>query len=149
MKADQRENMLYSEGKRCAIAREEQFMLDMVGPASKGRNKLLDIGCGSGEISFALQDLGYDPYGVDFSTKAIEIATDAGLKCEQVDVDQGLPMADSSYDVVWAGDVIEHVFDPIGVLDEIGRVMKEDGVFYATIPHDLHWKTRIKTLIGS
>ena len=149
MRADEREDKLYTEGKRCAIALEEEYMLNMAGSAPKGKSRLLDIGCGSGEISLALQRLGYEVCGVDFSSKAIELAQEAGLECEQVDVDQGLPMADSSYDVVWAGDVMEHVFDPIGVLTEISRVLKSDGVFYATIPHDLHWKTRIKTLIGS
>ena len=148
MRADQREDKLYSEGKRCAIAQEEEFILNLAGPATKGKNKLLDIGCGSGEISLTLKTLGYDVYGVDFSGKAIQLAEEAGLKCEQVDVDEGLPMPDSSYDVVWAGDVIEHVFDPIGVLTEISRVMNKGGVFYSTIPHDLHWKIRIRTLLG-
>ena len=37
------------------------------------------------------------------------------------------------------------VFDPIGVLTEVDRVMKKNSEFYATIPHDLHWKTRVKT----
>ena len=74
MRADERENKLYTEGKRCAIALEEEYMLNMAGSAPKGKSRLLDIGCGSGEISLALQRLGYEVCGVDFSSKAIELA---------------------------------------------------------------------------
>jgi len=64
------------------------------------------------------------------------------------DLDKGIPLENESFDITWAGDVMEHVFDPIGVFSDIHRVLKDEGEFYATIPHDLHWKTRIKTLIG-
>ena len=141
----EREDQLYENGKRCKIQAEELFMMNLLGPPAKSDCRLLDIGCGSGEIS-ALKDLGYMPFGLD-SQAAIEIATSAGVECAHAD-DKGIPAADESYDVVWAGDVMEHVFDPIGVLSEANRVLKPGGAMYATIPYDLNYKVRLKTLFG-
>ena len=148
MQADERENMLYEDGKRCAIHDEELYMMNLLGKPKKNKDKLLDIGCGSGEISLALKERGFDPFGVDFSATAIKIATNAGLSCMHADLDKGIPLENERFDIVWAGDVMEHVFDPIGVFSDIHRVLKDEGEFYATIPYDLHWKTRIKILIG-
>ena len=143
-----REDELYENGKRCAIEKEELHMMELLGRPHKSNMKLLDIGCGSGEISIALKDRGYLPYGLDFSSKAIEIAAKAGLECERADLDEGIPFNDKEFDVVWAGDVMEHVFDPIGVFGEIDRVLADQGELYATIPYDLNYKIRIRTLFG-
>ncbi len=43
---------------------------------------------------------------------------------------------------------MEHVFDPIFVFSEISRVLRPNGSFYATIPHDLYWKNRVLPLLG-
>lgn len=123
MQAHEREDMLYNDGKRCQIKEEESYMIDLLGSPKEQGAKLLDLGCGSGEISLALQERGYSAHGVDFSASAIAIAADAGLSCEQADLDQGLSIEDGQYQVVWAGDVLEHVFDPIGVLGEVQRVL--------------------------
>ena len=148
MKTEERENSLYATGKRCAIRDEERYMFDLLGPPLEGKAKLLDIGCGSGEISFALREQGFEPFGIDFSPTAIEIATSAGLECQIADLDEGITASAESYDVVWAGDVLEHVFDPIGLLEEISRVLKKSGVFCATIPNDVNLKTRLQILFG-
>lgn len=147
MLASEREDMLYREGKRCAIAEEENYMMSLLGETSEEKS-LLDLGCGTGEISKALQGIGYTTKGLDFSSEAIKIGQANELDCDIADLDQGIPVEDDSYDIVWAGDVIEHVFDPILVLSEVSRVMKSDGKFYATIPYDINYKARIKTAFG-
>ena len=148
MRANDREDYLYSKGKRVRIDKEEKFMLSLVGSPSDKNKTLLDIGCGTGEVSQALNKLGFETFGIDFSSVAIDIAKRNGIKCQQADVDLGIPADDASFDIAWAGDVIEHVFDPIGVLSEISRVLVPRGSFFATIPHDLNYKVRIKTLLG-
>lgn len=148
MQAYERENKLYRDGKRCLIQDEELYMMNLLGQPHKNREKLLDIGCGTGEISLALRDRGFEPFGIDFSKTAIDIASKAGLSCKHADLDDCIPLDNKSFDVVWAGDVMEHVFDPIGVFNEIHRVMKDDGEFYATVPYNLDWKERIKLLFG-
>lgn len=148
MKANDRENGLYDKGKRCAIAQEEEHMMGLLAANSKGVGHVLDLGCGSGEISASLKSLGYNVKGLDFSSSAIAIAKQSGLDCQVADLDEGIPFGDQQFDVVWAGDVIEHVFDPISVLSEAKRVLGHSGVLLATIPYDLSWKTRIRTLLG-
>ncbi len=148
MRANDREDDLYSKGKRVRIDKEEKYMLSLVESCSNKNRTLLDIGCGTGEISLALNKLGFETFGLDFSSVAIDIAKKNGVKCQQADLDLGIPADDASFDIAWAGDVIEHVFDPIGVLSEISRILVPGGSFLATIPHDLNYKVRIKTLLG-
>lgn len=143
-----RENKLYKEGKRVQISYEETIISNMISSAETKGSKLLDIGCGSGEIGKHYSDLGFQVVGVDFSDVAIDLSKKLGLNAMVMDVDKGLEFDDNSFDIILAGDVMEHVFDPIYVISEINRVLKPNGSFYATIPHDVHWKVRIKTLFG-
>ena len=148
MDSKQRENLLYSEGKRCKIDIEERFILNKISTYAQIKNDFLDIGCGSGEITQEVKNMGFNTIGLDFSDKAIEIAKKKNLNALVHDLDKGLPFEDNKFDIILAGDVIEHIFDPIFVFKEVKRVLKPDGIFFASIPYDLNWKVRLKTLLG-
>jgi len=148
MKANDRENSLYDNGKRCIISEEETFMMSLLSARLNPQDTILDLGCGSGEVSASLASDGYRVKGVDFSTTAIEIAKENGLDCCVADLDEGIPHQEGDFVAVWAGDVMEHVFDPIWVLSEARRVLNSSGWLFATIPYDLNWKTRVRTLFG-
>jgi 2-polyprenyl-3-methyl-5-hydroxy-6-metoxy-1,4-benzoquinol methylase len=150
MKADEREDKLYESGKENEISTEEKILFSFLPKieAESTSNKLLDIGCGVGTISKELQNLGYDVMGIDFSSVAVEKAKEKGINAICRDVDGGgLDFPDNHFDVVWAGDVIEHVFDPISLFEEIRRVLKKDGVLLLTTPNDFNLRSRIKIFL--
>lgn len=154
MKPEERESQRYAEKDFCTISKEEKLMMNLLLEyRSKIKSediplKILDIGCGSGRIGKILQNAGYQVTGLDFADEAVKKAIANGINAKRANLDEGIPESDSMYDVVWAGDIIEHVFDPIGLLRECFRVLKKGGVILITIPSDVGLVSRIKMLFG-
>jgi len=141
MRPEERENQRYSAGSVNPIEEEEKILLSFL-PDGSGKS-LLDVGCGIGSISLELQKKGFCVKGVDFSEIGVSKCIERGLDARVCDVDKnGLPFGDKSFDIVWAGDIIEHVFDPIFLLEETCRVLKDNGSLLATIPNDFYFKRR-------
>lgn len=150
MKPQQVENSRYKDKDYCAIHLEEQLMFSMLKRYAKNKEKIrvLDIGCGSGLITKKIQDLGFDVEGLDFSEEAVKKTRSNGIDAEICDLDEGISKNDNEFDVVWAGDIIEHVFDPINLIKEINRILKKDGILILGIPSDVGLISRIKVLLG-
>ena len=136
-----RENKRYREGFVNPIDQEEQFMFSQL-PAGGG--KLLDVGSGDGTVALELERRGFDVKCLDFSSVAVMKAREKGIDVITCDLDEkGIPYEEKSFDIVWAGDIIEHVFDPIFLLEEIARVAKHDGTILISVPNDMHINNRI------
>jgi methionine biosynthesis protein MetW len=149
MRPEDRENLRYSKGARNPIELEEQIMFSLLPPRSSGQGRLLDVGCGIGTISVELQRKGFQVTGVDFSEVAISKCLEKGLDAILSDLDRdGLQFPDNSFDIVWAGDVVEHVFDPIFLLEEIYRVLKSDGYLILSTPNDFNLHSRWRIFIS-
>jgi len=148
MNPKDRENNLYKTGKRCEISKEEEILFEYLGNNIRPGSKVLDIGCGSGEITYKIKEKGFSITGVDFSEVGVKLARSKSLDCMVIDLDSGLPFDDGVFDVVWAGDIIEHLFDPIFVLKEVNRVLIPGGALLCTIPYDLKVTTRLRVLLG-
>lgn len=96
---------------------------------------ILDIGCGPGTITTSLGDLvGFSGrvIGLDASAKVIEQASktsnsEHGNVTFQAGDAANLRFQDSSFDVVHAHQVLQHVSDPVAVLREMRRVVKKPG----------------------
>ena len=142
VRAREREDQRYSRGSDNPIEMEEHIMFSLLPMPGNGR--LLDVGCGVGTVSLELQKRGFDVYGVDFSPVAVERAREKGINAVLCDVDaEGLPFGNDYFGVVWAGDILEHVFDPIFLLKEIARVLSVEGKVLISTPNDMNVYKRI------
>ena len=120
-----------------------------------GRQRLLDVGCGDGAFIFMAKDKFNECYGVDISWQRIEKAKEAAKRITlkkiafyQCNVDEQLPFPESFFDVVTAIAVLEHVFNPPKVVEEIHRVLKPNGIFVAQVPNIAWIPNRIRLLFG-
>jgi 2-polyprenyl-6-hydroxyphenyl methylase/3-demethylubiquinone-9 3-methyltransferase len=96
--------------------------------------RALDIGCGGGFLAEEFARLGCDVVGVDPSTVSIETArahaASSSLKIDyRVGSGEQLPVEDSTFDLVYCCDVLEHVSDLDRVVSETARVMKPGALY--------------------
>jgi 2-polyprenyl-6-hydroxyphenyl methylase/3-demethylubiquinone-9 3-methyltransferase len=89
-------------------------------------SRLLDMACGGGLLAPYLAGSGYRHIGVDLSRTAIVLARDHGVESVRGDV-LALPFRDETFDVVVAGEVLEHVADLAGAVGEACRVLRPGG----------------------
>jgi SAM-dependent methyltransferase len=114
----------------------------------KKKQKVLDIGCGEGQISQKIKELNFAVYGLDISKKNVQIAKKRGICAKLGDVEKKFPFPNNSFDIVFAGEIIEHVYDTSLFLKEINRVLKKGGRLLLTTPNLAHLPDRIRFLFG-
>jgi ubiquinone/menaquinone biosynthesis C-methylase UbiE len=94
-----------------------------------------NIGCGDGYDFWQISKLassGCHFWGVDSSSKAIRTAQAESLFDERFeflvkDVSQGLPFDDGKFEVIFSKNVLECIPDKLTLIEEIHRVLKNDG----------------------
>ena len=96
--------------------------------------QLLDIGCGGCKYLLAMQQLGWQPRGVEFNAFAVQTCHEAGLDVFQVEL-RDAAFADASFDLVTARHVIEHIPDPVAFVGEIYRIVKPGGMMVLKTPN--------------
>jgi SAM-dependent methyltransferase len=115
------------------LQQRRAFLLSRVAPGER----VLDLGCGTAELTEALRDAGARPLGVDVSEEALGRARELHPQIElrPAPPDGPLPLGDAQFDVVWAGEVIEHVRDTAAWLSEVRRVLRPGGRLLLTTPY--------------
>jgi SAM-dependent methyltransferase len=104
--------------------------------------RVLDAGCGAGYGSAALAEVAESVTGVDVAGEAIEYARAnyqmPNLTFEQASVTQ-LPFPDGAFDMIAAFEVIEHLEDWRGFLNEASRVLAPGGQLIVSTPNKLYY----------
>ena len=101
----------------------------------KSRGKLLDVGCGFGYFLNMMKIEDWEIEGIDISTPAVQYARNKfGLKIRNGFLRQAY-FTDAYCDVVTAWDVIEHVINVEGLLKEIHRILRNDGLLCLETPN--------------
>ena len=108
-----------------------QFVRPMISPQSK----ILDVGCGPGSITVGLARWAADGsvIGIDVGEEVLQTAQQAVEEagCSNISLEQAsvyeLPYADSSFDLTYAHQVLQHLADPVLAIQEMARVTRPGG----------------------
>jgi 2-polyprenyl-3-methyl-5-hydroxy-6-metoxy-1,4-benzoquinol methylase len=104
--------------------------------ASAEQLRVLDVGCGEGQLTAELSLAGFAAVGVDVAEEPLRRARrlHPGLDVRAVPLDGKWPLPDASFDVVWSGETIEHVADTAGWLSQVRRVLRSGGSLLLSTP---------------
>ena len=108
------------------------FLLEHVRPGER----VLDVGCGEGRFAIVLEHAGAEVVGIDVAAEPLRRARvrHPELDLRHVQAEGAWPLPDASFDVVWAGEVIEHVADTAGWMSEVRRVLHSGGRLLVSTP---------------
>ena len=112
--------------------------------------KICDIGCGNGVFTVAIKDkIKCQLIGVDSSEYALHQAKSNGfdetIKVNDLSSDI-LPIESNSQDLVICKDVLEHLINPVFLIEEISRILKNEGLALLHVPNHFPIWGRLKFL---
>ncbi len=110
----------------------KRFLQEII--ARKAGGSFLEVGCAGGAFLHAVRETGYSVKGVELSAEASKLAVERyGLSVFTGSLEEAR-FAGGEFDVVYMGDVIEHLPDPLRTIQEIHRIMKTGGLLALELP---------------
>jgi 2-polyprenyl-3-methyl-5-hydroxy-6-metoxy-1,4-benzoquinol methylase len=123
---------------RRLMASQHLFALSEQLPSPHRR--LLDVGCGEGFVLAAADQAGWTVEGLDFTDVVLRkwhpSLADRMRTGDAFELLRERAEACTQYDAVILNNVLEHVIDPIEMLDLLRRIIAPGGVFLFTVPND-------------
>ena len=120
-----------------------ELIAELVPPGSR----VLDLGCGSGELLAHLRDHRQcSGYGIEIADANVLACTQRGVNVIQLNLEEGLAMfEDRSFDVVLQLDTLQHLRNAGRMLLETARVGR---VGIVSFPNFAHWPNRLRIATG-
>lgn len=128
---------MYNESVRPLTAYPQKLAEHLVQQFRMQENdRILDVGCGRGEMSRSFQELGLSVSAVDISDMALEYAPSVDFRV--ADIDGRLPFDSDSFDIVFSKSVVEHLDRPENLMAEIYRILRPGGRVITMCPSWIH-----------
>src|ERR1051325_8011240 len=86
-------------------------------------NRLLDIGCGAGNLMLAGRKNGWNAHGLDVSANAVVHPRSLGFEVFQGELQQA-HLPSGHFDVITAAEILEHLSEPRVLLEEVARLLR-------------------------
>jgi methionine biosynthesis protein MetW len=125
----------------------DRRVMDLIASLVPPGSRVLDLGCGSGELLQLLQtQRGCSGYGVELADANVLQCVQRGVNVIQLNLEEGLTLfADQSFDVVLQLDTMQHLRNTERMLQETARVGRMGIVSF---PNFAHWRNRIQVAMG-
>jgi 2-polyprenyl-3-methyl-5-hydroxy-6-metoxy-1,4-benzoquinol methylase len=116
-----------------------------IGPLPPGR--ILDLGCRDGSLAKSLSLPPQRTVGADIDEEALRATRGIVRPC-LADLWKAFPFRSESFDLVVAGEIVEHVPFPDSFIDEAQRVLRPGGRIVGSVPNAFRLKNRIAFVSG-
>jgi 2-polyprenyl-3-methyl-5-hydroxy-6-metoxy-1,4-benzoquinol methylase len=101
----------------------------------KQGGSLLDLGCSSGGFLEAIKGSSWELYGSEMSAEGARRAEQAtGARVFVGDIAKA-PYPAQFFDVITCFDVLEHVYEPVEIMERVRNWLKPGGIFYVQVPN--------------
>ncbi len=117
------------EGDYITFKKRVQWIEEMYGK----KGKMLDIGCNIGTFLKAANESSWDCYGIDINKSVEEDCKRIGIKFFAATLEEA-KFKNDFFDVIVMNDLIEHVHDPRGLINQVHKILKPDGLIFIVTP---------------
>lgn len=126
----------------------KQKILELIKEEKKNA-RILDMGCGAGELGKTLKEHGAYVVGCDIAPHAVEKAKKCLDDAFVFDTQQGDYVSiGKDFDIIIASELVEHLFMPEHFLQNIKKAMRPETKLIITTPNFLVWTNRLRMLAG-
>ena len=91
---------------------------------------VLECGVAQGGLADVLSNEGARCFGIDIHHRDVK-----GVETAQADLNEGFPRFETNFDVVFAGEVMEHLFDDVKFINSCKKLLKPNGLLILTVPN--------------
>lgn len=126
------------------LSRLERKVLDLIANLEPCRT--LELGPGRGALSAALASLGFQVDALDIAPENFA-ADNTGIELTRGNLDEPLPYADSSFDLVVTCEAIEHLEHQYSFARELARVLAPGGTLVITTPNIVNAASRLRFML--
>jgi SAM-dependent methyltransferase len=107
--------------------------------------KILEMGAGHGAFTELLYKEGYDVAACDLYPEMFFLKE---VECRKTDLTEELPYPSSTFDIIVAVEVMEHIHDHQMIFREANRILKNNGILLFSTPNILSLKSRIRFMFS-
>ncbi len=125
----------------------ERADLEVIASLVPQGSRVLDLGCGSGELLMHLASTkGCTGYGIEIDDSKLRTCVARGVHAIQLNLEEGLALFDDlSFDVVLQLDTLQHLKNTERMLRETARVGR---IGIVAFPNFAHWPNRLRVVSG-
>ena len=98
-----------------------------------GCTRLLDYGCGPGDVLEVCRKLKFPAIGLDNSYRSFQLATQRGFQVIHGDESSSV-LVHERFDAIFMQSVIEHLIDAIGTLERLVAMLPPGGLLFVSAP---------------